>query len=148
MAKRSNRSNPRAFADRSAAHTMDAANFGVNWFREIAEQGLNQSRAVLDGYLAISKKAVDSVDRQATDMNKRSMLIAEETLSNAYDFAQKLVSVREPQQLATLQSEFVSRQAQIFADQMKDVGKNIMQEATDAADTTMRTVERSRKRSA
>jgi len=47
------------------------------------------------------------------------MLIAA-TLSNAYDFAHKLVSVREPQQLATLQTDFVSRQAQIFADQMKE----------------------------
>jgi hypothetical protein len=127
---------------------MYAANFGANWLREVAEQGLNQSRAVLDGYLSISKKAVESVDRQATDISNRSMLIAEETLSNAYDFAHKLVSVREPQQLATLQTEFVRRQAEIFADQMKDVSENMMQEATDVAATSMRVAQRSKRRSA
>ena len=70
------------------------------------------------------------------------MLIAA-TLSNAYHFAHKLVSVREPQQLATLQTEFVRRQAEIFADQMKDVSENRMQEATDVAAT-----QRSKRRSA
>ena len=67
----------------------------------------------------------ESFDRQATDISNRSMLIAA-TLSNAYHFAHKLVSVREPQQLATLQTEFVRRQAEIFADQMKDVSENRM----------------------
>ena len=84
----------------------------------------------------------ESFDRQATDISNRSMLIAA-TLSNAYHFAHKLVSVREPQQLATLQTEFVRRQAEIFADQMKDVSENRMQEATDVAAT-----QRSKRRSA
>ena len=70
------------------------------------------------------------------------MLIAEETVSNAYGLAHKLMSVREPQQLATLQTEFVRRQAEIFADQLKDVSENMMQEATDMATTSMRVAER------
>jgi len=148
MAKRPDTTNSRAFADQSADQAMNAANFGANWFREIAEQGLNQSRAVLDGYLSISKKAVESVDRQTTDVSNRSMLIAEETLTNAYDFAHKLVSVREPQQLATLQTEFVRRQAEIFADQMKDVSENMRQETADVAVTSMRVAQRSKRRSA
>jgi len=148
MAKRPDTINSRAFADQSADQAMNAANFGANWFREIAEQGLNQSRAVLDGYLSISKKAVESVDRQTTDVSNRSMLIAEETLTNAYDFAHKLVSVREPQQLATLQTEFVRRQAEIFADQMKDVSENMRQETADVAATSMRVAQRSKRRSA
>jgi hypothetical protein len=134
------------FANNGAQRMMGATNFGVNWFREVADQGLNQSKAVLDGYLAISKKAFENADRQATDMNRRSMLVAEETLSNAFDFAHKLVSVREPQQLATLQGEFVSRQAEIFADQMKVLGQAAMQRGSEMADATMREAERTRKR--
>ena len=84
----------------------------------------------------------ESFDWQATDISNRSMLIAA-TLSNAYDFAHKLVSVQEPQQLATLQTEFVRRQAEIFADQMKDVSENMMQEATDVAATMQRSKRRS-----
>jgi hypothetical protein len=40
------------------------------------------------------------------------MLAAEETLSNTFDFLHKLVRMKDPQELAQLQSEFVSRQAQ------------------------------------
>jgi phasin family protein len=148
MAKRPETNHSRAFAHRSADQAMNAANFGANWFREIAEQGLNQSKAVLDGYLSISRKAVESVDRQASDLSNRSVQIAEETLSNAYDFAHKLVSVRDPQQLATLQTEFVSRQAAIFSEQMKDVSQNMMKEATDVAERSMRAAQSTRRRSA
>jgi hypothetical protein len=151
MAKRSHAAtgNTREFADlasNGAQQMMGATSFGVNWFREIADQGLSQSKAVLDGYLAISKKALENADRQAIDMNRRSMLVVEETLSNAFDFAHKLVSAREPQQLATLQSEFVSRQAEIFADQMKVLGKTALQRGNEMADATVREAERMRRR--
>jgi hypothetical protein len=75
MAKhtRSSASNSREFAEQSRDQAMQAANFGANWFREIAEQGLSQAGAVLDGYLAISKKAIDSVDQQAIAVNKSSL---------------------------------------------------------------------------
>src|SRR5262245_18502303 len=138
----------REFSDNGARQMMGAANFGADWFREIANEGLNQSKAVQDGYFAISKRAFENVDRQAIDMNKRSMLVAEETLSNAFDFAHRLVSVRERQQLATLQSEFASRQAEIFADQMKMLSQNAMQSGSDFMQTARHEAERSRKRSA
>jgi hypothetical protein len=37
------------------------------------------------------------------------MFAAEETLSNTFDFLHKLVRMKDPQELAQLQSEFVSR---------------------------------------
>jgi hypothetical protein len=137
MAKRPETSSPQGLVDR----TMYEATFGANLFRDIAEQGLDQSKAVLDGYMSISKKAVESADRQAT----RSMLIAEETLSNAYDFAHQLVTARDPTQLATLQTEFVRRQAEIFADQLKDVSQNMMHEASEVAAASMRVAKRSKR---
>lgn len=148
MAKRSSSASraTRELSDNGARQMMGVANTGVDWFREIADQGLNQSKAVLDGYLSIGKKAFESVDRQAMNVNSRSMLVAEETLSNAFDFAHKLVSVRDPQQLATLQSEFASRQAEIFADQMKMLGRNAEQSGSDFAHAARREVERSRTR--
>ena len=144
MAKQSN--NPRDFSDNGARQMMGAANLGLDWFREVADQGLSQSQAVLDGYLAIGKRAFENADRQTNDMNKRSMLVAEETLSNAFDFAHKLVAVRDPQQLATLQSEFVSRQAEIFAEQMKVLGQNVLQSGNEIAHASMRAAEHTRKR--
>ena len=146
MAKQSDAAtgNARQAFDIGAQQMMGAAGFGVNWFRAIADQGLSQSKAVLDGYLAMSKKAFENADLQVTDMNRRSILVAEETLSNAFEFAHKLVSVKEPQQLATLQTEFVSRQAEIFAEQMKTLGQTARQSGQQMADAAVRAAEHTR----
>ena len=75
------------------------------------------------------------------------MALAEETFQNTFDFAQKLARLREPQELAQLQSEFVSRQAQAFGDQTRELGQKIMQGANDLAKSAEGAVESTRRRS-
>jgi len=133
------------FARQTTEQAVQATNYGMNWMREIAEQNLNQSKAALEGLLMITRKAVDDIDHQASVVRERSLLLAEETLSNTYDFAQKLVRMKDPQELAQLQSEFVSRQAQILADQTKEFGQTLMQGTSEMAKTTERTAETIRK---
>ncbi len=87
----------------------------------------------LDGLLMITRKAVDGIDQQASAIRERSMSLADETLSNTFDFAQKLVGVREPHELAQLQSEFIKRQSQVFGDHTEDLGQDIMQGANEMA---------------
>ncbi len=137
--------NPTDFAQQNTERAVQATNYGMNWMREIAEQNLNQSKAALEGLLMITRKAVDDIDHQASVVRERSLLLAEETLSNTYDFAQKLVRMKDPQELAQLQSEFVSRQAQILADQTKEFGQTLMQGTSEMAKTTERTAETIRK---
>jgi hypothetical protein len=73
-----------------------------------------------------------------------SMLFAEETLENTFDFAQKLVRMKEPQEFPQIQSEFVSRQAQVLAGS----GQRIIQDVNDVAKTTLEgAAESSRRRS-
>jgi hypothetical protein len=140
--------NPTDFAQQNTERAVQATNYGMNWMREIAEQNLNQSKAALEGLLMITRKAVDDIDHQASVVRERSLLLAEETLSNTLDFAQKLVRMREPQELAQLQSEFVRRQAQVLGDQTKELGQSMMQGANEVANTTMQGVaESSRRRS-
>jgi hypothetical protein len=56
--------------------------------------------------------------------------------------------MKEPQELAQLQSEFVSRQAQVLGDQTKDLGQSIMQGANELAKTPLGgAVEPARRRS-
>ena len=138
-------SGSRAF-DQGADQVKEVTNLGADWYRDIVEQGLNQSRAVLEGYMSISKKAVEGVDR----VGIRSIRIAQETLSNAYDLAHKLLSVRGPHQLASLQTEFVRRETEIFSDQLKDAGADLMQETKDltAVATRTRAAARSKRRAA
>jgi hypothetical protein len=82
--------------------------------RAIAEQNLNQSKAAFVGLLTIARSAVSGVDQQAAFI-RDSMLFAEETLENTSDYAQKLIRMKEPQEFAQVQTEFVSRQAQVLA---------------------------------
>jgi len=66
-----------------------------DWLREMMEQSLNQSRSVLDGLLATTSNAVAGIDQQASEIRGRSMSLAQETLSNTFDFAHKLVHARQ-----------------------------------------------------
>jgi hypothetical protein len=125
--------------DAMARSTMDFAQQNTeratDWMRAIAEQNLNQSRAAFEGLLTVARNAVRDVDKQTAAISEHSMSVAEEMFSNTFDFAQKLMRMKEPQELAQIQSEFVSRQAQLLGDQTKELGQRIMQGAHDAAKT-------------
>jgi len=133
-----NFSDTREFAEQTAGRAVQAGTFGVNWMREVAEQSLHQNKAALEGYLSISRNAIDSVNRQTSDLGKRSISLAEETLANAFEFAHKLVRVKDPQEVAQLHGDFISRQAHVLADEAREAGKTMMRSATDVAETAVR----------
>ena len=127
------------FAQQNTEQAMQA----TNWMRAIAEQNLNQSRAAYEGLLTIARNAVGGVDQQAAFI-RDSMTFAEETLANTFDFAHKLVRMKEPQEIARIQTEFFSRQAQVLAGS----GQRILQDVNDVAKTTLEgAAESSRRRS-
>jgi len=135
------------FAERNTERAVQATNYGRDWLREVGEQNLDQSKTSVEALVIATRKAVDAFDQQTSVIVGRSMLAAEETLSNTFDFLHKLVRMKDPQELAQLQSEFVSRQAQVLADQTKEFGQTLMQGASEMAKTTERTAETIRKRS-
>src|SRR6266436_4314933 len=127
-----------------ARQTTEQAVQTTDWMRAIAEQNLNQSKAAFESLLTIARNAASGVDQQAAFI-RDSMLFADETLENTFDFAHKLVRMKEPQEFARIQTEFVSRQAQLLEDQTKELGQ-IMRGVQDAAKTTLeRTAESSRR---
>lgn len=124
--------NPTHFAERTTEEAMQGTIHGMSWMREIVEQNLDQSRMMLENLLTITRKAVDDIDHQSSEFHRRSLLVAEETLSNTFDFVHKLVRVREPKELAQLHADFASRQTQTIVDQ----GKELMHEANEITKTT------------
>src|SRR5262245_28755587 len=115
-----------------ARNTMEFARQNTeqatDWMRAIAEQNLNQSKAAFDGLLSVARNAVRDVDQQAAVICEHSMSFAEETLSSTFDFAHRLLRMKEPQEFAQIQGEFVSRQAQLLGDQTKELGKRSCRE--------------------
>ena len=66
--------------------------------------------------------------------------------ANAFEFAHAMFRIKEPQQLVQLQSEFVGRQAQVLAEQSKELGQRLTHEADEVVSTAMRN-ESARRRS-
>jgi hypothetical protein len=140
MAKR-----PTDFAQ-NTERAFEVTSYSLNWMREMAERNLDQSKAALEDLLTMARRAVDDMDHQAAAIREHFISLMEETLSNTFDFAHKLVHIKEPQELAQLQSEFVSRQAQVVGDQTKELGQSIAQGASEAAKTAMREASESSRR--
>jgi hypothetical protein len=110
----------------------------TDWMRAIAEQNLNQSKAAFDGLFSVARNAVRDLDQQTAAICEHAVSFAEETLSNTFDFAHKLLRMKEPQEFAQIHSEFVSRQAQLVGDQAKELGQRMIQGAQNAAQHAVR----------
>ena len=78
------------FAEHNTQRAVQGTNYGMSWLREIADQNLNQSKAAADSWLTVTRKAVEALDQQASAIREQSMVVAEETLSNAFDFLHRL----------------------------------------------------------
>jgi hypothetical protein len=74
--------------------TQQAANLGVNWVRELAEQNLDQSKVVLDGLFKVTRKMAEEFDDQTAAIREHSTPLTEKTLSNTFDFGRKLARLR------------------------------------------------------
>ena len=128
----------RDFAEQNTERAKQAADSGLNWVREVAEHSVRQSRAVFDGVLNTAQATAEILDHQASEARQRSMTLAAETLSNTFDFAQRFVRATNPQEMIQLQSEFITRQVQMFTEQTKELGQNVIQGANEAARTSVR----------
>jgi hypothetical protein len=120
-----------------AQHNTERAVQATNWMRTIAEQNLNQSKAALEGLLTFTRNALRSVDQQSSAICDHSIAVAEQTLSNSFDFAHKVIRVKEPQELAQI----------LIGDQTKELGQRMTQGVQEVAKATQEGTEESRRRS-
>ncbi len=108
------------------------ASVGISWFRQIAERNLKQGRESLEELFKVNRKMADAFGDQASAFCNHSMSLAEQTLSNTFDCGISVLRLKEPQELAQVQTDFVSRQAQAFADQTKQLNQRFTKGAESA----------------
>jgi len=125
------------FTQQNSDRVMQAANLGMNWTRELAEQSLNQSKVLFDGLFQVTRKLADEFDDQASAIREQSTSLTEKTLSNTFEFGRKLARLKEPQELVELQSEFISRQSQTVAEQTKELGQKIKKGTSQMTNTAV-----------
>ena len=111
----------------ASERAMDIGNEGMEWFRMMAEQSLNLSKAALDGYIATTRRTADTVNNQAAEIRERSLSLANEALSNTFEFANRVMHVKDPQEIVRLQSEFLSRQVQTLSEKANELGQLVAQ---------------------
>ena len=81
-------------------------------------------------------RSTGSFEGQSSAVREQTAVLTQKALSNSVDFGQKFLRAKEPDELVRLQTEFVAQQAQIFAEQTKELGQKI-QSATQTAYETL-----------
>lgn len=120
---------------RQAEQVMRMGNEGMDWMRVVAEQSLNLSKSAVEGYFAAARKTADSMNLQASELRERSISLAHEALTHTFDFADRVMHAKEPQEVLQLQSEFLSRQVQTLAERANDLGQVMTQGVKSASRT-------------
>jgi phasin len=97
--------------------------------RDFAEKSVDQARKAIDGFMTAAQKTVDTfegsantVQASAKDATRKTFSYAEQNLSAAFDFAQRMVRAKDMQEAMQIQAEFVRSQFEAMQNQMKEFG--------------------------
>lgn len=89
--------------------------------RKMTEQSMDQVRTAINGYLQFFQRAVPGAPMGGNELSNKVLTYAERNVANAFEFAQKLVQVKDVQDLVKLQTEFIQAQMQAMTEQAKDL---------------------------
>ena len=103
--------------------------------RKMTEQTLEQVRAAIHNYLQFFPRAVPGDVMGGSELTNKILGYAEHNVASAFEFAQKLVQVRDMQALISLQTEFFQAQMQAMTEQAKDLGETVVKALTERATT-------------
>jgi phasin len=100
--------------------------------RKMTEQSMDQVRTAINGYLQFFQRAVPGNVMGGNELSNKVMNYAERNVANAFEFAQKLVQVKDVQDLVKLQTEFIQSQMQAMTEQAKDLSETATKAVMDA----------------
>ena len=111
--------------------------------RDFAEKSVEQARKAFDGFMGAAQRTVDTMETSAstvqtntTDVARKTFSYAEQSVSAAFEHAQRLVRAKDVQEAMQLQAEFVRTQFAAMQSQMRDLGSLAQTAAQNAAQTT------------
>jgi hypothetical protein len=128
----------------SNQQSSESAMQAMEWMRNMADQLVNHSKTMWESSFTTARHAFEEVEQQASEIRGRLLSLTEATLANSFEFAQKVVQARGPQELLQLESEFISRQAQLS----KRLSESAMRGAQEVGRMASQRVEEPRRRAA
>ena len=103
--------------------------------RKMTEQSMEQVKTAINGYLHFFQRGIPSNVTGSSELSNKVFGYAERNVASAFEFAQRLVQVRDIQALTTLQMEFLQAQMQAMTEQAKDLSETATKAVTDSAKT-------------
>ena len=101
--------------------------------RKMTEQSLEQVKTAINGYLQFFQRGIPSNVTGSSELSNKVFGYAERNVASAFEFAQRLVQVRDIQALAKLQMEFIQAQMQALTEQAKDLSETATKAVMDSA---------------
>ena len=110
--------------------------FEISDMRKMTEQSMEQVRTAINGYLQFFQRGVPSNVMGSSELTNKILGYAGRNVASAFEFAQRLVQVRDIQDLPRLQTEFVQAQMQAMTEQAKDLSETATKAMIDSAKIT------------
>ena len=103
--------------------------------RKMTEQSMEQVKTAINRYLQFLQRAIPGNVMGGNELSNKVLNYAERNVATAFEFAQRLVQVRDVQSLARLQMEFIQAQMQAMTEQAKDLTETATKALMDSAKT-------------
>jgi phasin len=107
--------------------------------RAFAEQSVAQAKKAFDGFMTAAQGAAAAFEGQAAaaqagakDMQRKAVQFAEVNVAASFELAQKLVTAKDPSEMARLHAEYVKAQMQKLTEQARELGETVAKAAQAA----------------
>ena len=101
--------------------------------RKMTEQSLEQVRTAIKAYLQFFQRGIPGNVMGSSELTNKILGNAERNVASAFEFAQRLVQVRDVQSLTKLQMDFIQAQMQAITEQAKDLSETAIKALMDSA---------------
>ena len=103
--------------------------------RKMTEQSMQQVRRAINSYLHFLQRGIPSIVMGKSELSNKVFGYAERNVGSAFEFTQRLVRVRDIQDLTRLQMEFIQAQMQAMTEQAKDLSESATKAVMNSAKT-------------
>jgi hypothetical protein len=112
-----------------AEHNTDASLNISQDVRQMAENNITQAKQAVEKYMREANRVLQSMETSleaaqgsTREAGQKNVSFAEQQIGAAFDFAQRLVRAKSPQEIAQLQQQFLQTQLQSLSAQAMDLG--------------------------
>ena len=102
---------------------------------KMIEQSMEQVGTAINGYLQFFQRSVPSNLIGGSELTNKVLIHAEHNVASAFEFARRLLQVRDPQDLFMLQTEFIRPQMQAMVEQARDLSETATKPMMDSVKT-------------